>query len=150
MTTLKEAKAELIKGVIDGIVCPCCGRMARINKIAITGAMVRSLSWIAKESEKAVDGWVMVQENGPDWIKRSNSHAKLIHWGLLERRDNDDGSKLHSGIYRPTRSGVEFLEGRVKVRKLALVYNNIRLKLTGPMVSVTDCAGVKFHFRESL
>lgn len=148
---LKQAKEEFIKNVSEGTVCPCCGRYAKINKFSINGSMVRALSWIAEESERTVDGWAMVQENGPDWIKRSNSHAKLLHWGLLERKAVDDGvDKVCSGIYRPTKSGVDFLLGRLLVKKFALVYNNITLLLDGPMVGVDDCAGKKFKLREAV
>lgn len=149
MKTLDEAKAELIKGVIDGVICPCCGRLAKVNKIAITGSMVRSLSWIASESKKVTDGWVPVQDTAPGWLLRSNSHAKLIHWGLIERRESTTSTKLYSGVYRPTRDGVDFLNGDLSVKRWAFTYNNILLKLSGPLISAADCISTgKFTFGE--
>jgi len=145
--TLIDAQKKFIAGIRDGVKCPCCGRYAKVNKILITKTMVLALKWINEEGEKV--GWVHVQETGPDWIKRSNSHAKLIHWGLLERKESDDGKK-HSGIYRATLKGKDFLNDSLRVRKYMLIYNHKLLSPTGvgAMMLASDCMSEKFDYEK--
>ncbi len=103
METLDEAKIKFVKEVENDTTCPCCNRHEKVNRVSITSAMVASLQGIADHSDNLIDdGRVRVQENGPDWLKRSNSHSKLQFWGLLERKKNDDKKKKSFGISRPT------------------------------------------------
>lgn len=147
MKTLEDAMREFITGVKDGTFCPCCQRYAKVNKVSINKSMAKALEWISKNAE--VGGkWVYVQERGPDWMKRSNSHAKMLHWGLLERAETDEDKK-HSGVYRPTEKGMKFLAGDIKVRKYMAIYNNINIKPDGigPLVSFEDCMGESFDYK---
>ncbi len=140
MRTLAEAKRELAQEIMKGTQCPCCGKHVKINKLSITKAMVSALAWITKHSDPSINGgWVRVQEIGPDWIKRSNSHAKLSHWGLLEGKEPDSTGNKGTGIYRPTYEGKAFLASAIRVIKYKFVYNGKVHGDGGPLVGVSDC-----------
>ncbi len=144
--TLAGAKAAFIAQVKDGAICPCCGRHAAINRISINGSMVHFLEWILQ-----YNGWIPVQNHAPAWVLRSNSHAKMLYWGLLDRLPTEDG-KGNSGVYRITAKGRLFLSGQISVKKYMLVYNNISLipNGVGENVTVFQCRGKKFKKEEAV
>lgn len=144
--TLKEARAEFAADLKNGTVCPCCCRYARVNKVVISKAMVMALGWLCRHSLPGIeDGWVRVQDSAPKWILRSNSHAKLTHWGLIERKAVPGGGK-GSGVYRPTRRGRLFIDGHLSVPKAQFVYNDKAIKADESLVDVKFCLGVPFDY----
>ena len=147
--TVEEARREVLENLDDGITCPCCGRVARRGRQQISRAMAMTLAWLGAEHKKSRGRWVHVPTEGRRWSITSNSHGKLRHWGLVEAKSNDDDpSKKESGKYRITRAGWEFLQGKTSVRRSAVVYNNELEGFEGPLVTITDCFGNDFDFRE--
>jgi hypothetical protein len=47
----------------------------------------------------------------------------LRWWGLVERRTNDDLKKKHSGMWRVTTKGREFIAGTLRVPSMVFTYN---------------------------
>lgn len=143
--TLLQSMFEFTAGLNDGTVCPCCHRYARMNKVAISRSMTLTLGWLCKHSHPGVDqGWVRVQDTAPKWILRSNSHGKLVHWGLLERSPALHGGG--SGIYRPTAAGRRFIDGDTKVHKTLSIYNDKVVSASVELVDVTQCLGAPFDY----
>jgi hypothetical protein len=116
--TLASAKKELWEEMKrGGIDCPCCGRYARLYPYSISKAQIASFQWIMLNTSDKKP-FVNVQAQAPKWLLRSNSHGKLVHWGLVH------SSIYDSGWWGITDFGKKFFYGETSVRQYALVFNN--------------------------
>ncbi len=143
---LEQAKRELwetMKG--QGGDCPCCGRFAKLYTYTISRAQVHALAWIAKNT--APREFINVQAEAPTWILRSNSHGKLVHWGLLHTRTNNDDSKRDAGAWGVTDFGRKWIAGEVTIRKHALVFDNKCHGHKGEAIRYDDVFS-PFHYRD--
>jgi len=106
--------------------------------------------WLIKLARAAVlspEGWVHTTEIA----SKGGDYAKLKFWGLIEQKPHeDDPSKKDSGFWKPTSKGVEFVQARCNVPRVALVYNGklIKFENDNETVSIIDCLGKKFDYRE--
>lgn len=121
--TLSAAKKELWEGMEkEGIDCPCCGRFAKMYRYTISKAQIAAFHWIAMHS--LANEYIEVQRDAPRWLLQSNSHGKLVHWGLLEQKPNVSDETHKSGCWRLTKLGWKFHRGLASVQQYALVFNN--------------------------
>ena len=135
MQTIQEAR-EAWKATIhgDGGTCPCCERFGKVYARALNKTMVASLKWLASQNvEKGLREWIDVPNTAPKSVLRSNQLATLRWWGLVERQlpDPNDKKVKHSGMWRVTLRGMDFVEGRLLVPKKVSTYN-------GEVVGVSD------------
>jgi hypothetical protein len=125
--TLREAQEWLEQHKEDGIRCPCCGQFAKIYTRKLNAAMARDLVWLVQVAAlSAGEGnwWVDVPSRGPIALQRSRELAKLVHWGLVEcKNENSTRGGRTSGLWRPTRRGVLFALGKLAVPKYVRLYN---------------------------
>lgn len=141
--TLGAARAELRELVYEGATCPCCTQMAKVYPRIIYSTMAREL---IRCYRAAGTDWfhvpTVIGHNGGDLLKTR-------HWGLMEEETDirrDDGGR--AGFWRITLLGESFILRELLVPKRAHVYNNRRLKLDGPDVTIVDCLGKKFSYNE--
>jgi hypothetical protein len=137
---IRKSLKEKIEG--DGGVCPCCDRKAKVYPFKITQALAQSLRWIYLRGE--FDGWVNVQEKGPQWILRAKNYGMLAHWNLIE----SSGSK--SGVWRITKKGIDFLNGSIAIPSKLYIYNNEIYGLGDELISFRNCFGRHFDFDEMM
>jgi hypothetical protein len=116
----KELWEEMKRGGID---CPCCGRYARLYVRTIGKAQIAAFQWIMLNTTEKKP-FINVQAKAPKWLLRSNSHGKLVHWGLLQQQLSDDDSIHHSGVWGVSEFGQRFFYGEASIRQYALVFNN--------------------------
>lgn len=126
--TLRQAAVALWGAADEGAWCPLCRKWVRRYWQRLNGSMARGLAWIvlaARRSEIADgEGWVHVPTHGPRWLVRTNQHASLRLFGLVERRAPDEESRVKcSGWWRPTERGFAFVDGLVDVEDRVLTYN---------------------------
>lgn len=143
--TLSDARARLQARLGDGLDCPCCGQFAKRYRRKVNAGMVRSLVRIYQSGNASKFEWVYI----PALLLRSSEEGKLAYWGLLEEANEvrDDGGR--AGWWRVTPKGQDFLYGKIRIPKYALVYNAECLKLeTDEMVTVSDCMNEKFDLTE--
>jgi len=106
----------------DGGHCPVCDRWGRVYSRRINKTMMKSLIWLHHSSP--TDGpWTDIPLTAPRWLVRSNQLPTLRWWGLVERRTNDDLKKKHSGMWRVTTKGREFIAGTLRVPSMVFTYN---------------------------
>jgi hypothetical protein len=127
--------------------CPVCDRWGKINVRSINRTMARSLIWLCN-TKKDEGGWVEVPRKGPSYVTTTNQLPSLRWWGLIERKPNDDPAKKHSGIWRPTKLGFDFMNGKVKVAKKVYVYNKEVEMISQDKVDIYDCFKDVFDYRE--
>lgn len=115
--------------------CPCCDQIVKVYKRLINKGMIADLARLAKLSDP--NQYIHINDFTTAHSNREIGNCKW--WGLVERMHNDDPKKKTSGMYRITQKGRDFIEGKVMVRKYALVYNSECLGFEGGSVLVTDC-----------
>lgn len=142
MTTLLDAKAGWRKTIHGkGGNCPCCERFGKVYARALNKTMVESLKWLADQNTaKGLREWIDVPNTAPKAVLRSNQLASLRWWGLVERQLPDPGDKKakHSGMWRVTLRGMDFVEGRLLVPKKVSTYNGEVVSTSDEMVSITS------------
>ncbi len=145
--TLGAARAHLNKNAWDGTVCPCCRQPVKVYKRSIHARI--ALAAIQLYHATTVGEYAhlpTVEATGRGG--RGGEGGKLRYWGLaveeVERRE--DGGR--SGWWCLTPDGRAFVEGSHRVQRFALVLAGQLRKLTGDLVSIEDCLGKRFNYRE--
>lgn len=141
----RDAWRHTIEG--DGGHCPVCDRWGRIYGRGLNETMARSLIWLV--SAPMDGGWVDVPLKAPRWVVRSNQLPTLKWWGLVERCPNDKDSKLkHSGLWRPTALGYDFVNAGARVPKKVFTYNDQVEAHSAETVAIHQCFKQQFDYQE--
>ena len=131
----------------DGGHCPVCARWGRIYGRAINETMARSLIWLV--SAPMDNGWVNIPATAPRWLVRSNQLPTLKWWGLVERCPNEKDSKVkHSGLWRPTDLGYDFVNTGARVPKKVFTYNDQVEAHSTESVAIYQCFKQQFDYQE--
>lgn len=150
-TTLAEAQEDVLHNLYKGLHCPCCSKWVKIDKRTLNHTMALGLCWLVAQYERqGRQGWVDVPSKGPDWLLKTNQHASLRWWGLVERASNADPKKKHSGMWRPTSKGIAFAKGTLAVPKAVFVYTGVALQYDPTVVYLRDVLGVGFDYSETM
>lgn len=141
-----------------GAICPTCGQFARIyRKRRVTGSMAFGLILIYHYSLTLEDSFSFIKvddvfNHNPkvrSVTQVTGEFPKLRHWSLIKKNDGlrDDGSS-RTNLYRITEPGIRFVLDQVMITKYATIYNDTPLEFWGPQVTIRDCLGKKFNYRE--
>ena len=85
---------------------------------------------------------------GPKWLVAAGGEfAKLAHWTLIRQRVNEDTGKRTSGVWAPTKRGVEFAYGRIAIASHVHLYNNSPVGFSG-RTNIHGALGTKFDYEE--
>jgi hypothetical protein len=145
--TLGEARdrlRELVMKEKEGVPCPCCRQLAKIYRRTIYSTIARAL--IVMYREGGTTEFVHI----PSMFARKAAAdvPKLRYWKLLEEDPvkREDGGR--GGWWRVTPTGEQFIRTRLTLPKVCRVYDNKVLSRKGPDVSIVDCLGKRFNYRE--
>jgi hypothetical protein len=125
-----------------GVRCPCCDQWSQVYDRRINSGMARTLIRF-------------YQAHGTEWghlrsSDDSREGSKLRYWGLIENEAalRPDGGR--SGWWRITPAGQDFVRGRLRVAKKAIVYGNevLRMDDTTGTVDIHDSLGTEFNYSE--
>jgi len=156
-STLKEAKDWLRERLGEGAQCPCCTQFAKKYPRTIHSTMARQLIAFYHASQEAGLSSVNGQFPFVEWAKvmpqefhaqRGTDFVKLAYWGLIEEQPNTDPDRRSSGFWRLLPKGVDFVTGKLGVKKRAIIYSNRVLAFEGDVVYIRDCLGDKFSYSE--
>lgn len=131
----------------DGGHCPVCARWGKIYGRAINSTMARSLIWLCSAPTDA-DGWVDVPNRAPRWVIRSNQLPTLHWWNLVERLGSEDAKQKHSGMWRPTALGLDFVHAGARVPRKVYTYNNMVESHSLETVQIHDCFKEQFDYQQ--
>ncbi len=149
MTTLDQAKQEWLATIHGkGGDCPCCNRWGKVYSRNINKTMVQSLRWLYDAcAEKPRGAWINVPNTAPKSVLRSNQLATLRWWGLVERQPTSpQDNRKHSGMWRITLAGMDFVEGLTCVPKKVFTCNGEVVSHGPELVDInTISAGFDFH-----
>lgn len=118
MHTLEQAQEYVKKQRGRGVKCPCCQQNCKVYRRPITKEMASCL-FLAISIYMREQTWI----EGRRFKKRGGDYAKLAYWGLIEFLEAKEGSVRQSGPVRPTRRGVLFAQGKIRLPSHALIYN---------------------------
>ena len=140
------------RGVIEssGGHCPVCDRWGKIYARPINRTMARSLIWLCYANADK-EGWVDVPTLAPRWVVQSNQLPTLRWWGLVERKGNEGETKTkHSGLWRPTAAGLDFVHHGTKVPKQVFTYNDTVQGNSTETVAIKDCFTDNFDYNATM
>jgi len=119
--------------------CPVCDRWGRVYSRPINRTMARSLMWLAYTKHDTY-AWVDVANTAPRWVVQSNQLSTLRWWGLIERKPNEGGNNTkHSGVWRLTDKGFDFVHHSVPIPKHVFTYNDTVQGYGIGTVTFKDC-----------
>lgn len=137
---LKPAFMHDIKET-GGTNCPCCGQYAKVYKRKLNSAAAIGLIRLYKLGK----GYHHVSKLG---ISGSGgSFALLRHWGLIEAKENEDDGKRCSGLWRITKSGIDFVTDMTFAHEYVILYNNNIIDYDGE-IGIKRALGNKFDYYE--
>lgn len=147
-----DAKLWVQANLRHGVTCPTCGQFAKLYRRPINSTMAYALVLIYHASRGGA-GWIHVAQflvkTKNDSTIAGGDVVKLRYWGLLERQKDrrEDGSD-RVGMYRITEVGKKFVEGKIAVPAYVYLYNQLLLRLSEEMVTITEALGSKFSYDE--
>ena len=143
--TLMAARETLIENLDAGAICPCCEKYVRRYRRRFNSSMARALCWLVRESPKG-EAWIDVPNFAPDWLTRTNQLPTVRWWSLIERGRDDDPKTKHSGRWRPTQRGIDFVRNGGTIPSTVVTYNGQVFGYEGSPVTIHDTLGVKFDY----
>lgn len=141
---IQELKQETrTKAAEKGCECPVCGQNVKIYKRKINSILAKQLLLAFKKHGLE---WFHIRDMEyftTDW-------AVLQHFNLIFPKPHNigDGGKKTSGYWRITKNGRLFCLRDHFVFSHALIFNNTRLDFAGKLVTIDDCLGEKFDYKE--
>lgn len=123
--TVAEARERLFgnKAIFrKGQRCPCCDQSVKLYSRRLNSGMAAALVWLVRTSN---DGeYLHVPTIAPRHVIRiAGEFARLVYWKLIEDKPNQVTSKTHSGFWRPTEDGIDFVRKYLNVPTHAYIYN---------------------------
>jgi hypothetical protein len=151
---LADERQRVLRHLDDGVVCPCCGRLAKRYHRKLYSTQVACLLVMARLSGGSTTKYVHKEDlmkAQPELAGAfgTGDFAKLQYWKMIEEKPkDDDADKRTSGYWKITQIGLDFAMNRSKAHGYAVVYDGVFERLTGDMVTVHDCLGKKFSYAE--
>jgi hypothetical protein len=143
---------EWLESQKDGAHCPHCRQYVKAYFRLVTSDMARILIGLYRCHKAAPGEWVHVQR---EFGAKGGDYAKLRWWELIEQKPGlREDTSSRNGWWRIADPGIWWVDGRMRLPRYAVTYNNemIRLsdhtasgRLTAP-VSIRDALGEKFDF----
>lgn len=144
--TVEQAKEWLWKRMLEGETCPCCGQFAKMYPRKLNANMTVFLIDLVKLSMRRNWDWVHYSEC--NYTGRDYNYLPL--WGLAITERETEGDKSHTGDWKPTQTGVDFVFNKISVPSHLWVYDNRNYGSppNATAVTVVDTIGKSFSYRE--
>ncbi len=162
LETLDRVRAWVQEAAASGPggICPCCDGLVKIYRTKPVGLSVLSLRnlvgiWRARLqphmgrsrasgniTPSPYDLYVHLEEFQAK--ARDSNFAALARWGLVKAAPNDDDTKRSSGLWQPTRLGLDFVDGNATIQRYVVTLNNRVLGFDGPEVGIQDLLADRF------
>jgi len=149
-TDLIKLRKEFIEHIKEkGVHCPVCDRYAKIYRRKLNSTMARGLIWLYHEGGKDQRLYVNFSRM-PPFLLKSNQLASNRWWNLVERKPNDDPKIKHSGMWRLTTLGRNFVMGYTAVKSHIWHYNSQALGFDGEWIKIQEALGEHFNYSEMM
>lgn len=145
--SLQDERARLSREMAKGTTCAACGQHVQSYRRSLYGAMVGNFLNLVVVWLPATREYVHVRDFESRRYQRGGDFAKLAFWGLVEAAPNDNPKKRCSGLWRPTKHGLAFATGKVRVPRTVILYNNQPRGFLGPFVAITEVLPEGFDYQ---
>lgn len=146
--SLSESKKQLEANLEDGMNCPLCGQFCKLYKRKLNSGMAAGLVWLVKEYEETND-WVNIPTRAPRFILRTGGQFSLLgHWNLIIQKQNEEESTRCSGLWMPTRLGIDFVRQQADVPSHVFLYNNEVLGFSNERIGIIQALRSHFNYNE--
>ncbi len=147
--SLRQAREDLMANIDKGVVCPCCGQLAKVYKRKLNKKMAEWLVWLVGKYLHSTghipSNWIDVKESRV----RGGDYAKLALWGLAKRKPVEEGAKSRtSGLWKPTPIGIDFAIGRRRAPSHLFVFNNSVVGESETTISIKEAMGEGFDYQD--
>lgn len=145
LSTVGDSRKYLRENFDKGCKCPSCGQFVKLYIRKLGSAQSRALIrtyHLNKEQE-----WVHIREISKE-INITGDYAKLVYWGLIEEKENQDTKKKNSGFWKITQRGKDFVECKISLPSHVMIYNSKFQGFKDSFVMITECIGKKFNYSE--
>lgn len=157
--SIAEGKAYIKSRLMEGVLCPCCGRNNKRYTRPLDAGIARGVVALVRASP---NGEIVHVKDIPEMLVgevswASHDFAKARFWGLCEEVTADDlpegllektGRTRKKGFWRSTELGRKFVYSMAKVPKYISLVNNNFEECHGDEWSIQDALGHPFDFRE--
>lgn len=147
---LHRAKQYLKQGwkTPKGAKCECCNQLVKLYKRKITAQAAYELICLYKRARLTGQEYHHRNDFIPSKNHSGGDWARLVHWGLIESKVNEDPEKKCSGIWRITDLGIDFVQGNATVPVNCYIYNNVLYGKSPMLCSIKHALGEKFSYPE--
>lgn len=148
LASLRSGWKDTIHG--DGGKCPVCDRFGAVYDRKINESMAKALLWLYdRNTDLGVRTWIDVPNTAPASLLRTNQLSTLRWWGLVERQQPEPGSKTkHSGMWRITLKGADFVEGKLLVPLKVFTYAGEVVGFSDELTDYMSCHKVQFDIKD--
>jgi hypothetical protein len=149
MRGLRQAWNKAIRRK-EGAICPCCDRFGKVYARSINNSMATTLRWMYDYAKiHGSDTWINMRTDSPIESVASCEYARLVWWHVIEKKPIDVVSKKKStGIYRITKLGIDFIEGRALIPKNIFLHNDELLGESEEMTDFVSCLKDSFDYQK--
>ncbi len=150
VVTLKDSQEYNREHWEKGCKCLSCGQLVKLYKRKLNSGMAFGLIAAYKMSQEKNGQYYHINELLKKGIASSQLEIpRLQYWGLMANMPNeDDPTKSHSGFWRITDKGKEFVERKIKVQKHILIYNSVIVGFSDEETTIDEALGNKFNYEE--
>jgi hypothetical protein len=148
--TLRDAKASLEANLDKGVTCPCCGQFAKRYRRPLHSTIARSLIRLMRltltEPALPMHHISTFQQS----LTAGRDFCLVAYWELAEDIpvDRENGATRTSGFWRLTEKGRAFVRLEIVIPRYAYIFNAEGRGFDGDSVSIIDCLGKRFNYRE--
>ena len=141
--TLAEAAAEVAEGLYAGVPCPCCHQLCKVYN---RGLGPRHAAWLIDLVKtyltREPGSWVHIDDLK---VQKNGDYGRVAQWGLAVRKPRQKGEPC-SGLWRPTRLGIEWVYDRVAVPAQLKVVDNVVREASERLISISAALGNSFSY----
>lgn len=147
-TTLGMARERMLLGkhLLNNF-CPCCHQRVKLYRRRLHSEMALFLIKLVKAYQAEQRGY-STRELLPATSKSSTDGAFLTRWDLVEGEPSMNSSGAKKGIYRPTRKGIEFAQGRISVPSHVHILCGKTVGFSEAPIYISQCLGRRFNYAE--
>lgn len=155
MTTLKRARRYVRKNIKKGCRCPCCGKYTKEYSRPLNYPMAHVLilmhDYALKNGKR---NWLNVEnylKTFPNlYPKLRGDFPKLRYWKLIRMKlGKDSDGNPRQGLYRITKKGADFVEGKISVPKRVFTFDAKVTRFSKTeTVTLEEALGIHFNYSD--
>lgn len=148
METIKEAKKFIEENITEGVKCPCCLRLIKLETVRFSEDMALFLimfyKWHVRNGfDHYVNFYELIETFNDDKVKFDFSFVDLKHWGLIEQ-----GEGKYVQYWKLTDLGFKFVIAEAVVQEFAHLVSGEFKSFSGSLLGIVGMLEGKYSYKE--